>query len=362
MIGHIYINGQIGSDSMTRGVELQDVIIQVENNKKATSLHFHVKGQGGSVRVGDLIADYIETLPNAYTIAEGVASISTRICLAVPIERRSILADTEYFIHNPLFQGINGNAEELRYAADQLDPVQEELLSMYHKSTGLAKAALEGLMRQETSLTDEQCVTLGFASKVDERTELQAVAFLDNETKTKINMSTIKEQIREGFDAIKAEFMTKEVKAMVVSTDKGELSYASEGETPLVDEVVTIEGEPAAEGNYMIANGMVIVVGAEGLVMEIVQPEEVNEEVEALKLEIEALKISAAAKDEEFKAELSLQTEAFKTELTEFKATVGSSFEPKAEKKEFNPAKNVLTGKAAMDERREQIKNNKNKK
>ena len=353
IIGNIYITGQIGSNEDSKGVELQDVIMQVKKNEGAEKFHIHINSQGGSVQTGRIIAEYISKLENAVTIAEGLCgSIATEIHLSRPIHERKIIAGTEYFIHNPLLQNVSGNAEELERAAALVRPYEKEMVQMYIKATGSDRATVEGLMKAETSLTDEQCKTLGFVSEIIQKSNLKAVAFLDkevikNENSNKIDiMSNIAKEIKEGFENLKAELgITKkpEVKAEMVSTDKGELSYASEGELPEVGEVVMIGEEIAPADVYTDENGTVITVAAEGIVESVVLAE--DEET------VEALKEKLVQKDEAHAAEIAELRESFTTQMDALKVEIGSNFVPKAEKKVF--AKKVVKPTLSIREKAE---------
>lgn len=358
MTGHIYINGQIGSDETTRGIELQDVITQVEANKEATLLMIHINSPGGSVRVGKLIAEYISNLPNAITIAEDFcASMGTEIHLARPLHQRKIREGCEYFIHSPLIEGISGNADELKEASDYIRQTEQMMLNMYHKATGLDKSALLGLMKQETSLTAEDCINLGFASEILQSLELKAVAFVDKElinNNIKTEKMNLKEKIVASISSIFNEEENSEVKAMMVATDNGELTYQSEGELPEVGEAVMLGEEVAPDGEYTTESGFVIVV-AEGLVTEVREPEQVD--VEALQNEIESLK----AQLEEAQAKATEEAEAKALEIAEkeilaFKKEIRSKYVPKAEKKEFNKQSKELTMKEKAQLRKEELK------
>lgn len=355
MIGHIYINGQIGSDENSRGFELQDIIMQVEANKEAELLMIHINSNGGSVRVGKLIADYISNLPNAVTIAEDFcASMGTEIHLARPLHQRKIREGCEYFIHSPLIEGISGNADELKEASDYIRQTETAMLNMYHKATGLDKSALLGLMKQETSLSAEDCVSLGFASEILKSLELKAVAFVDKElinTNQKSKKMNLKEKIVASINSV---FSENETKGMMVATNNGELTYQSEGEMPEVGEAVMLGEEVAPDGEYTTESGSVIVV-AEGIVTEIREPEQVD--VEALKSEIETLKAQleeANAKANEVEANALKTVEA---EILAFKKEIRSKYEPKAEKKEFNKNSKELTMKEKALLRKEELKN-----
>ena len=374
MIGHVYIKGLIGSFEDEQGVTLQDVVMQMEAKKDAEIIHVHINSPGGCVDTGKAIATYLSKQSNVFTIAEDLCgSIATQIHLSVPLSNRKILAGSEYFIHNPLIEGVSGNSKELAEASAYLAPYEREMVAMYCKATGTDKAAIEGLMDAETSLSDEEAKTLGFVSEILLRLELKAVAFRnENINKNKLDMSTIKEQIAEGLAEVVAMIKgDNKVVAMMVMTDNGELSYASEGMLPEVGEAVTMDGEIAPEGSYVAEDGTTIVVDAEGNVAEVVamdSEEPVEDEVEALKAKISELEASAVlhaealvAKEDEFKSELETQVEALKSELKDFKATVGSTHEPKAEKKVFSKAKVDLSPKEQMAERKTKMKAHKTK-
>jgi ATP-dependent protease ClpP protease subunit len=349
IIANIYITGQIGSTENDRGVELQDVVMQVEANKGADCYHIHINSPGGSVNTGRLIAQYISKLENAVTIAEGLCgSIATEIHLSVPLLNRKIVAGTKYFIHNPLLQDISGNAAELQQASDFVKVYEKEMKQMYVKRTGTDIAAIEGLMNAETSLTDEECKSLGFVSEVIVKKELKAVAFLDKEiikteNKNNFDMSNIVEEIRKGFKSLKAEIglVNPEVKAGMLNTDNGELMYASEGELPEVGEVVMIGEEIAPEGAYTDENGTVVTVVAEGIVESVVLAEE-EETVEALKQKLAEQSEAHATEITEMKTTFTEQMDALKVEI-------GSNFVPKAEKKVF--AKKVVKPTLTMKEK-----------
>jgi len=373
MIGHVYIKGLIGSFEEEQGVNLQDVVMQVEAKKDADIIHVHIDSQGGCVDTGKAIAKYLSSKSNIITIADGLCgSIATQIHLAVPLANRKIVAGSEYFIHNPLIEGVSGNSKELAQASEYLIPYEKEMVAMYCKSTGTDKAAIEALMDNETSLTDEEAKALGFVSEILPKLQLKAVAFKHKENKSNklIDMSTIKEQIAEGFAEVVAMIKGEEkevVKSMMVATDNGELSFASEGMLPEVGEAVTIDGEIAPEGSYLTEDGVSIVVDAEGNVSEIIEVEaeeevEANEEIESLNAKIAELENihaeAMAAKDEEFKKEIEAQVAAINEEFTSFKASVGSDFETKAEKKVFNKSKKAaeLTPRQKMEARKAEIK------
>jgi len=379
MIGHIYIKGQIGNsinrttgEVEERGVELQDVIMQVEANKDAEAYHIHINSKGGSVDKGKIIAEYISKLTNAYTIAEEFcASMGTEIHLSVPVERRKIVEGTVYMIHNPLLKDVTGNADELERAASIVRPIEKQMLSMYVNKTGADKFALEGLMKSEASLTEEQCKTLGFVSEIVPKIELKAVAFIDEPAKKDNNKTEyvtkkdLKDMENSTLDKIRlavAEVIApkkEDVKAAMVATDGGELSYASEGELPEVGEVVMIGEEIAPAGTYTDESETVIVVAEEGVVESVtIKEEEVEATKEELQAKIEKLEADAEVKETEmidaFKTEVEGLKEAHAAEL----AKIGSDYKPQASAKTFNKNAKapVLSMKDKVAARKEELK------
>lgn len=283
MVGHIYITGVIGytvdeAGQPVKGIELVDVVEQVAKCKDCTSYYVHINSPGGSVNVGHSIASYVSTLPNTTTIAEGLcASIATEVHLAVPVENRAIQENTIYMIHNPLFQNITGNADELIAAAEELAKPQKELLEMYVKSTGLSKEAISGMMQQETQLSPDQCVSMGFASRIIP--QYKAVAFLDKDQKnTDMEIKKELEKAKTSVAALLDHFKIKtDAKGQIVvdsTEDPGPVRNAVAAElettdgkiltTPYEDlqvgDEILMDGAPAPDGDWSLVDGTIITV------------------------------------------------------------------------------------------------------
>jgi ATP-dependent protease ClpP protease subunit len=175
MQGDIFIIGQIGSgqDEQTgafvKGVELVDIIAQfraIPETKKDIAVV--IDSPGGYVDTGDSIYNYLESKKvegyKITTIQRGiVGSIATKIFLAG--DQRIVNDSQEFFIHNPLVQNISGDANVMQSIANQLEQSKQRLMHFYIGKTGNNQAAIEPLMDQETSLTADQAVALGFATK-----------------------------------------------------------------------------------------------------------------------------------------------------------------------------------------------------
>lgn len=174
-MGDIFIIGQIGSgqDEQTgafiKGVELVDVIAQfraIPESQKDISVV--IDSPGGYVDTGDSIYNYLESKKaegyKITTIQRGiVGSIATKIFLAG--DQRIVNDSQEFFIHNPLVQNVSGDAIVMQSIANQLEASKQRLMQFYIDKTGNNQAAIEPLMNDETSLSADQAVALGFATK-----------------------------------------------------------------------------------------------------------------------------------------------------------------------------------------------------
>lgn len=364
-VGKIYINGQIGAYDGEIGVNLKDVITQVQAQPTATSFDVIINSQGGYVDIGFDIYEYLVSLKKTgttiNTIGVGmVASIATVIFMAG--DRRTLKQGTEFMIHLPS-GGVEGTADEISQYSQMLKETENKLVKFYKETTGLTEEAVRPLLRVETWLNSDDALTMGF---VNEQTfELNAVAKFtsinknDNTKMTEADKSWIEEQ----FTKFTALFKGKAKNIVLLDSNGAELEFPAleDGQTPAVGDEVLVGGEPA-DGEYImpqLANAIVVCVG--GKVTEIKEAE-MEDDAEALKAENESLKqklaeMEAKANGAEAKAtEAETKLSTIETEFTNFKAQVTAKFETrKEERKKDEPAKNVA------QERLEKLKN-KNKK
>ena len=342
MQGNIYIIGQIGNSYKedgsinAKGVELVDVVNQLEPLSECENINVWINSGGGLVETGHQIAEYLATKSNVTTIAdEFCASIATEIHLSVPVAKRKVVAGTQYMIHNPLFPQItNANANDLREMADVLDPIQEGLVKMYTKQTGTSKEAIQALMNVEASLTDEQLVTLGFVSEIINKVQLKAVAFID--PKDVINKQSNMSKIKLGL-YMKAMAMVKgrEVKAIIEEVEQGTI------ETPFSDLMPgdpIMLGEVAAPADtYVLADGTKIVVVDEGVISEIIPAASDDAEPEEV-LNLKAKLAELEAENVALKAENEVNASAIAQMETEHEATLVVLNELEQKRSTFKPA------------------------
>lgn len=342
----IYINGIIGTiynnngEVEVRGVELLDVIRQVEQSPFADTFNVYINSEGGVYETGFEIYDYLMALKKngktVNTIGLGqVASIATVPYMAG--ESRQLKPNTQFLIHLPMI-GVEGylNTTDLEKARVDLEPYEKKLIDFYKKTTGLAEEAIAPLVRKETILTPSEAFDLKFAT--EEVVEFEkAVAYKKSNTnnldmtendkswfETLINkaLGKAKPDGKKGFKVV-ALVKADEIVNITETDANGtiiEFPDVAEGTMPVEGDKAMIDGKPA-EGEYLMPNGTTYVfVGGE--LTQIVPVEEAVD-VEALQAENEQLKTQLA----EQTTAMETQAETFKNEILNIKKAVSSRFD-----------------------------------
>jgi len=144
-----------------------------------------INSPGGSVTDGLTIYNYLRGLRAqgipVITVIDGMAaSIASVIALAGTQVRMNRAAF--FHIHDP-FSFVEGRAEEMRAAADDLDKVTATLAGVYAEKTGKPEAEIRDLMRGKpgfdgTLFTSSEALVAGFVDEIDSAAvKLPAAAF-----------------------------------------------------------------------------------------------------------------------------------------------------------------------------------------
>lgn len=337
----IFINGQIGSTPEQTGVELIDIIQQVKSQIGATSYRVHINSEGGVVDTGFDIFNYLKSLQLPITtVGSGlVASIATVIFMAG--DSRILTNGTEFMIHSPM-GGIDGTADQIAEYAESVRDCENKLIKFYTNQTGLNFDAIAPLLRNETWLSGEQAISLGFATAQNE--PILAKAFIN----LKSNMTKEdKSWIEAKFAAILNSFK-KPVVNIILQDANGvsiEFPEVAEGETPAIGAMANVDGQPA-EGEYIMPDGATYVF-AGGALSEIreVEEDKATQEIEELKRQL-AEKEAALSANAETIANQETQITNIVKEVKELKAGITSRFDgedKKDNKKSDQTTNNALS-------------------
>ncbi|TXK78688.1 head maturation protease, ClpP-related [Mesonia sp. K4-1] len=274
MKGNIFIYGLIGKEfqnpdgSIEKGIDLVNVISQYQSQRDADEFCVHINSEGGYVDDGFDIYNFLKSIDKpVHTVAKGnCMSMATVIFMAG--DTRSVSKDTKFMIHLPWGRS-EGSAEEISDYAKQLKQVESKVLDFYSTNTGLSKEALIPLLKNETFLTPEQTVELGFSS--EKWTTVEAVA--------KLNKTTKMEWINKLLNKQEGPKMLETTLA-----DGNIITVETEADNPAVgDKVFDAEGNPVSDGEHVDKDGNILVVGTNeegttGVILEIKEPSEEGED------------------------------------------------------------------------------------
>lgn len=283
MRGKIYIIGDIGKfEDSKKWVELADVVAQVRKQPDATEFDVYIDSGGGYVDVGRDIRNYLESLNKPlHTIGMNiVASMATELHL-MGITRQ-VRPNTKYMIHLPS-GGIEGTADEMAEYAKNTKAIEKRMLDYYVQRTGNTAEAIEPMLRNETWLTPEQLLDLGFITEMP----MQLAAKL-NINSNPNKMSKSKAEI--FFAKLNAMFEGDEkVKSKTVFTsDQKELVFAEVEDEAMIQvgDTATLDGSTPPE-RVVLADGRTIVFDGNAVKEIIEKEDEPDEELEAKQAELD---------------------------------------------------------------------------
>lgn len=139
----------------------------LEEISDSATIELHINSCGGSVKEGIAIYNQLKQKKCKEIVAyvDGFAySIASIIMQAA--DRRVMGLGTSLLIHN-MWMEVAGNADELRKAADDLDVLMESNRQIYMERANITEEELIEMMNNETYLTPDQAVEMGFADEVD---------------------------------------------------------------------------------------------------------------------------------------------------------------------------------------------------
>ena len=164
-IAEIYISGDIIDDDEgswieefrfgnTTGYEFPAKLKEQLDAVKDKPLEIHINSQGGSVFAGVAMANLIANhKPKTTAIVDGIAaSIASQIFFSA--NECKIPSNAYVMIHRP-FSLLEGNADDLRKAAEILDTLQEGLETTLRKKAreGVSNEDIHAMFNTETWLT-----------------------------------------------------------------------------------------------------------------------------------------------------------------------------------------------------------------
>ncbi len=243
------------------------------------AITIHVNSQGGSVIEGIAIAGMIERHQAKVTalIEGGALSIASYIVMKA--DRVVMSNDAWLMIHNPM-TAMQGDSVEFKKAANMMDRMASQLVDAYERRTGIDRDKIHQMMDDETWMTADEAIALGF---VDEKTEpIETVQSLDVQAFRNVPLVVANAGFRLNVSTMKESKMPKatikEIKAACRGCDAEFVLEQLEAEATI--------GEALASFSQVVNKTNA----------------ELKEEVESLKATIEAMEEEHKAMQEEYAA------------------------------------------------------------
>lgn len=140
---------------------------QLEELQDVSTINVHISSYGGEVKEGLAIYNALKNhKAKIKTYCDGFAcSIASVIFMAG--EERIMSKASLLMIHNAWVYA-SGNASELRKQADDLDKITSASVNAYMENVNITEEELRQLMDNETWLTYDECLKMGFATLISE--------------------------------------------------------------------------------------------------------------------------------------------------------------------------------------------------
>lgn len=131
----------------------------------AKTINLSVHSPGGSVLDGLAIYNALnQHTASIFATVEGIAASAASFVL-MSADRIYMPEDSFMMIHNAL-GGIIGDAEEIRSYADTIEKLQNSIVNIYQKRTGIDSDEIKAMMSDETWMNASEAVEKGFADAV----------------------------------------------------------------------------------------------------------------------------------------------------------------------------------------------------
>lgn len=179
----IFISGRINEDET-----LKDVISQFKRFENPTEVEVNIKSGGGSESEGNAAYDYLRAIDESgipvTTKAEKAYSIAAKIFAA---------GSTRIVEDKPDVLGVHFarattkgtlTAEQAEELSDLLYEKKKEFTVFYSEHLNIDEGTVETLLDNETIMSGQEAVDMGFATEVEKVAELVAELYIDKTNKS----------------------------------------------------------------------------------------------------------------------------------------------------------------------------------
>tara|TARA_R110000851_G_scaffold204335_1_gene356213 strand:+ start:472 stop:1596 length:1125 start_codon:yes stop_codon:yes gene_type:complete len=333
MIGNLFIHGTIiGSDSEKAEAfgytSLVAIKKQYSKQSEAKSFNVNINSVGGDITEGAKMFAFLEGLKDQgielTTVTDGlVASMGTYLFMVG--QERIYYDNDEFRPHLPFASNFTGSSVDLLQAGLYVDTKEKEFAQFYADRTNLDYQASFDLLAEDRYITNEEMISIGFATQIREKRQIVATINIENmglieDAKKVLGLSKETETVVET---------NIEVNNVLITLEDGTvIDSSSEVAVPAVGDTWTVDGSRPEAGDYVTAEGYTVTI-TDGKVSEVANSEEEEIAVvepspmEAVALEVTELK----AMMETFKLERDSLITSKEEEITGIKAELKETSE-----------------------------------
>lgn len=121
-----------------------------------------INSNGGEVFAASVIYTALKSHPGKVTVKIDGSAISAASVIAMAGDEILMSPTSILMIHNP-WTFAEGEVKDMQKAIDLLSEVKESIMNAYTKKTGLSKEEVSFLMDDETWMSADKAIELGFA-------------------------------------------------------------------------------------------------------------------------------------------------------------------------------------------------------
>ncbi len=155
------------------GVSAADFIAELKAQPEATVINLSIHSPGGSVLDGLAMYNNLVKHPaKIYGTVEGIAASAASFVLMAS-DSISMPEDAFIMVHNAN-GGVMGDADDMRDMADVVEKLQNSIINIYNKRTGMESDAIAEMMKAETWMNAEDALALGFIDTILEPIDVAA--------------------------------------------------------------------------------------------------------------------------------------------------------------------------------------------
>ncbi len=159
------------------GMQSKDFRDQL-NKVDGPKLRVEIDSPGGDVFAGLAMFNMLKNSGKEIIVSVVGVAASAASIVAMAGDEIEMPENTFMMVHNPWGVAV-GNADEMRETADVLDKIGSSLLKTYAKRTGKSEEELAPMLAKDTWLTADECLEMGFATKVTDKIEAHAKFDMD---------------------------------------------------------------------------------------------------------------------------------------------------------------------------------------